>query len=380
MHGRIMQALDGPGAGSRSPSVAIVHDYLTQRGGAERVVLAMARAFPAAPIYTALYEPTATFPEFADLDVRPMWTNRIRSLRRDHRKGLPLYPLAFSGLKIDSDVVLCSSSGFAHGVRTTGRKIVYCYTPARWLYDQADTYLARWPATVRGALRVAGPKLRTWDRQAMAGADQVLTSSTAVANRIRSAYCAEATVLPPPAGLDVDGAQCAVPGVEPGFVLSVGRLLAYKNVDVIVAAMTLSPEARLVIVGDGPELGRLETLAGTNVTFLGEVADAELRWLYSSCAGVASAAYEDFGLTPLEAASWGKAVAALRFGGFLDTVVEGETGVFFDEPTPRLAAMALRRLVDGAWDHGRIVAHADTFREQAFRARLRAVLSEMTAR
>jgi hypothetical protein len=108
--------------------VAIVHDYLSQKGGAERVVLAMAQAFPEAPVYTSVYSPGATFPEFRDLDVRPLWTNRLGALRRDHRSGLPLYPLAFSSTTIDAEVTLCSSSGFAHGVRTTGRKVSYCYT------------------------------------------------------------------------------------------------------------------------------------------------------------------------------------------------------------------------------------------------------------
>jgi len=119
-------------------TVAIVHDYLTQRGGAERVVLAMHRAFPAAPIYTSLYEPDLTFPEFRDLDVRPSYLNRSQTLRRQHRLAAPLLAHAFSKLQIKEDVVLCSSSGWAHGVHTTGTKLVYCYCPARWLYKSTS--------------------------------------------------------------------------------------------------------------------------------------------------------------------------------------------------------------------------------------------------
>jgi hypothetical protein len=122
------------------PTVALVHDYLTQRGGAERVVLAMARAFPGAPIHTSVHWPPGTFPEFASLDVRPGTLQRIGPLRRHHRIGLPLYPLAFGRTEIDAEVTLCSSSGWAHGVRTTGAKVVYCHAPARWLY-QTDRYL-----------------------------------------------------------------------------------------------------------------------------------------------------------------------------------------------------------------------------------------------
>src|SRR5262249_27546735 len=116
----------------RRSEIALVHDYVTQRGGAERTALSMLEACPGAPLYTALYERASSFPEFANHDVRPLWTNRIPQLRSDHRRGLLLYPLAFSGTVVDADTVLCSSSGFAHGVRTTGRKIVYCHNPPRW--------------------------------------------------------------------------------------------------------------------------------------------------------------------------------------------------------------------------------------------------------
>lgn len=361
-----------PGA---RPPVVIVHDYLTQRGGAERVVLAMARAFPDAPIYTSLYSPDATFPEFRDHDVRTLWTNRFAALRSDHRRGLPLYPLAFSMARIDADVTLCSSSGFAHGVRATGRKVAYCYTPARWLYDEADTYLEGWPAPARFGLRTVGPALRAWDRGRMATAERLLTSSTAVATRIHDAYGADAEVVPPPAGVKSEGSQTGIPGIEPGFVLSVGRLLSYKNVDMLVTAINHVPGGRLVIVGDGPERSRLEAEAGPCVVFAGEVDDAELRWLYASCAGVASAAYEDYGLTPLEAAAYGKPTAALRFGGFLDTVVEGETGVFFDSLDEGRVATALTQLLDTNWVEQRIVAHAAMFDADAFCSRLRSVVA-----
>ena len=121
-------------------TVVLVHDYLTQRGGAERVVLSMTRAFPHAPLYTSLYDPRATFPEFGEIDVRTLPINRLPPLRRHHRAALPLLAPSFSSLRISADVVICSSSGWAHGARVEGRKIVYCHTPARWLY-QSDRYL-----------------------------------------------------------------------------------------------------------------------------------------------------------------------------------------------------------------------------------------------
>ncbi len=352
--------------------VAIVHDYLTQCGGAERVVLAMARAFPGAPIYTSLYVPAATFPEFADHDVRPLWTNRLAALRHDHRRGLPLYPLAYSATSIDAQVTLCSSSGFAHGVRTTGRRVVYCYTPARWLYGQAAPYVAGWAAPVRTALRVVAPALRSWDKRAMARADTVLTSSSAVAAQIECVYGRRAAVVPPPPALVPGGAQRPVEGIEAGFVLCVTRLLAYKNVDAVVDAFAALPTQRLVVVGEGPEHDRLAAQGGTNVHLLGRVDDAQLRWLYAQCSAVVSAAYEDFGLTPVEAASFAKPVAVLRDGGFLDTVVEDRTGVFFDEAKRDAVADALRRVAATRWDDATLRAHAASYDEAAFASRLHA--------
>lgn len=348
--------------------VALVHDYLTQRGGAERVLLSMLKAFPDAPLYTSIYEPDATYPEFADHDVRPMWINRFAALRAEHRRGLPLYPFAFRRVHFEPepDVVLCSSSGFAHGVRTNACKVVYCYTPARWLYDKAPAYLAGWPLGLRLACRVASPGLRAWDRRAAQSADQYLTSSPSVADDVLRAYNRNAIVLPPPVHVDPGGEQQPVAVGEPGFVLCVARLIAYKNVEAVVTSLRMVPGSTLVVVGGGPESVRLAATAPSNVTFVGRASEAELRWLYSNCVGLVSAAYEDFGLTPIEAAAFGKPVAVLRAGGFLDTVVEGKNGVFFDAPDPRAIAKGIVTLVSTAWDHEAIVAHAANFREDRF--------------
>ena len=357
--------------------VAIVHDYLTQRGGAERVVLTMLKAFPGAPLYTSLYEPGSTFPEFADHDVRPLWINRISAFRKDHRRALPLYPLAFGRLRFDPepDVVICSSSGFAHGIQARGRKVVYCYTPPRWLYDKAPAYLGAWPAGMRALFSAASPCLRAWDRRAARSADEYLTSSPAVAADIFNVYGVRATVLPPPVQVDAGGEQQVVGGQCRGFLLCVARLAAYKNVDAVVNALRSLPDSMLVVVGKGPEHSRLMAMAPPNVRFVGEVSEPELRWLYANCVGLVSAAYEDYGLTPNEAAAFGKPVAVLRAGGFLDTVIEGTTGVFFDAPSPALIADALKRLESRTWDDKAVMAHAARFSEDGFMAQLRGAVA-----
>lgn len=357
------------------PSVAIVHDYLTQFGGAERVVLSLMKAFPSASLYTSLYDAERTFPEYASQPVRTMPLNRVGVLRRHHRLALPVLAPSFSRLRVDADVVVCSSTGWAHGVNATGRKVVYCHAPARWLY-QSDHYLRESPAPVRGVTRALGPWLRGWDRQAAATAHRYITTSTAMRDAIRQAYGIEAALVPPPPALDVSGPQQAVDGVIPGFVLCVSRLQTYKNVDAVIAAFDRLPDHRLVVVGEGPDRHRLEALLGPNARLVGRLDDARLRWLYANSAGVVAAAYEDYGLTPLEAAAFEKPVAVLRAGGYLDTVVESVTGVFFDEPFPRAIAAAVEDMVGRGWSTVELLAHAQRFAEARFIERMQAIVAE----
>jgi glycosyltransferase involved in cell wall biosynthesis/ubiquinone/menaquinone biosynthesis C-methylase UbiE len=359
--------------------VAIVHDYLTQRGGAERVVLSMLRAFPRAPLYTSLYRPETTFPEFAAADVRTLPLNRVPPLRRYHRLALPLLAPAFSRLEVRADVVLCSSSGWAHGARVPGRKVVYCYTPARWLY-QRERYLGdQSPRGAVAALAALRPHLTRWDRRAAASADRYLTLSTAVSERIRALYGRDAEILPPPLTIDPDALAKPVEGLAPGFFLCVSRLLPYKDVAEVCEAFSMLPDERLAVAGDGPDASRLRARAPANVRLLGSVTDAQLRWLYANCAGLLSASYEDYGLTPLEAAAFGKPAAVLRWGGFLDTVREGSTGVFFDVPEPEEIRRAPAVLRSREWDAQAIRAHAESYSESRFVERLRQVVAEEAA-
>jgi glycosyltransferase involved in cell wall biosynthesis len=357
------------------PAVAIAHDYLTQRGGAERVVLTLTRAFPDAAVYTSLYDPAGTFPEFGARRVRPLWLDRIAPLRRRHRLALALLPIAWSQARIDADVVVCSSSGWAHGVRTGGRKVVYCHSPAKWLHRR-DDYLGSHPAAgARLATGALTPVLERFDRRAARSADVYVANSTFIAGQIRDVYGISAAVLPPPAGLDPAGPQTAVPGLEPGFLLTVARLLPYKNVGETVAAFGLRRDARLVVVGDGPSRRGLGEGAPPNVRFVGEVDDARLRWLYANSAGLVAASREDFGLTPIESFSFGKPVAALHFGGYRDTVVPGVTGVFFERAEPAQIEAAVDTLRNVEWDAGRIRLHAASFAEDRFIEGMKAIVA-----
>lgn len=362
----------------RRPKLAIVHDYLTQRGGGERVLLEMARAFPDAPIYTALYQPETTFPEFSSLDIRPSKLNGVGLFRRDHRLALPVLAALYSSFEVQADVVLCNSSGWSHGVRTEGRKLVYCLTPARWLYQTSEYTRGSALPVKMAATRLRSALIR-WDRRAAATASRFLTTATVVRERIRTEYGVDADIVPPPPAIRAEGSRHAVPGLEPGYYLCVSRLLPYKNVDAVVDAFSRDfGGRRLVVCGGGPCAGELRARAGESVTFLEGLSDEQLRWLYAEAAGLIAASYEDYGLTPLEAACFGVPVAVLRWGGFLDTVVEGRTGVFFDTPAPSAIQDAVERLEQQTWDRLAILDHAAGYSRDAFAAGLHRAVAAMT--
>lgn len=356
--------------------VAIAHDYLTQRGGAERVVLSMVKTFPDAEVHTLLYEPATTFGEFADVQVHTSPLNHVGALRADHRKALPLLPFSAGRMKIDADVVLASTSGWAHGFDVGDATLVaYCYSPARWLY-QSGRYLGDdSPRGRRAALQALKRPLIAWDKRAAQRVDHYLAISTVVQQRIREVYGRASTILPAPLGTFASGptrrpAQLSESVVASGYHLCVSRLLPYKNVRQVLEASTLAG-VRLVIVGRGPEAESLRAAAGPTAQVLSDLSDAEVAWLYENCTALIAASYEDFGLTPLEAAVHGKPSVVLRFGGFLDTIVEGVTGVFFDEPTPDRIAAAIKQAIHTQWDADAIQARADQFSEHRFSVRLK---------
>lgn len=369
--------------------VVLAHDYVTQRGGAERVALLLAETFPGSPMYTTLYHPTDTFPEFAGLDLRPGPLNRVGLLRRYHRAALPFLASAVDAQPVDGDVLIASSTGWAHAYRGAGRTVVYCHAPARWLY-QKDRYIGSHAsssqgerirrAAARAALGALSPGLLRLDVEAAQRADVYLANSTVTRRAVAEAYGIEAEVLPPPPALLPAGDQEPPPGVEPGFLLCVARLLPYKNVDVIIKAVNRLAGVRLVVVGDGPDRDRLNALAGPRVRLLGRVADEHLRWLYANARALVAASHEDYGLSPLEAGAFGRPSIVLRDGGYLDTVVEGRTGAFFDTPDTGAVADAITEGLAHRWQPDDIREHVSLFSTERFSRRLHEIVRELRAR
>jgi glycosyltransferase involved in cell wall biosynthesis len=345
--------------------VAIAHDYLNQRGGAERVVLEMAEIWPTAPIYTSLFRPASTFPAFRRHDVRCSFLDRLPIDGR-FRALLPLYPAAFRSFgELDADVIVSSSSGWAHMLRSTPSSfhVVYCHTPARWLWG--NDYI-RSSALKKAAFRPLRAGLRRIDRRAAARADLYVANSETVRERIRDVYGIDAPVVSPPVSI-----ERFAPRPRGERLLVVSRLIDYKRVDIVVAAAT-QLGVGLDVVGIGPALERLRAIAGPTVKFHGNLEDDAVVELMESCRALCFPGCEDFGITPVEAQAAGKPVIAFAGGGALETVTDGFSGVFFGEPTAESFVDALARSDRLQTDPAKIAAGAQRFSSAAFRLRLTA--------
>ncbi|MFC5126199.1 glycosyltransferase [Pseudoclavibacter helvolus] len=346
----------------------------------------MHHAFPDARIYTTLYEPDATYPEFKDLDIVVSPINRFSAFRRDHRKALPFLAPASSGIHIDADVVLASTTGWAHGFKTNGQMIAYCNTPARFLYLPEQYLGDAGPLSLRAlGLRFLSPFLRAWDQRAAKRVETYVSNSSAIRERVRTVYGRESEVVYPAQSVNINGPRVPAVGLEDfvgdgGHLLLVSRLMPYKNVDKAIAAVASLPNERLVIVGDGPQRADLVASLPDNVRLVSGISDEELRWLYARSRALVAPSFEDFGLTVVEAAAWGKPSIALRAGGYLDTVAEGVTGRFFDAADAKSIAAAIAASRFDVWDVTRIKEHAREFSEEAFARKLQKLVDETLAR
>ena len=354
--------------------IALIHDWLNQIGGAEDVLETMTGMFPDAPIYTSMYWREGMPPAYRSWDIRTTWMDRLPGIYSHHQPYLPLYPLAFTGLDLSNyDVVLSNKSGFCHGVRSNGAvHVCYCLTPTRYVWE-FEEYAAReaLPPAVKAALRPVIRLLRRWDYRAAQRVDHFVAISSEIQARIRHYYGRDSTIIHPP----VDTARFEPAPTHGDYYLIVSRLVPYRRIDLVVQAFN-QLDLPLIIAGDGRDRDALEKLAGPNVTFLGRVPDADLPELYARCRAYVLPGVEDFGIAPLQAQAAGRPVIAYRAGGALDTVVEGETGAFFDEPTPEALAAAARAFDPDTIDSRACAQNAARFDASVFRRKLRQFVEE----
>jgi glycosyltransferase involved in cell wall biosynthesis len=354
--------------------VAIIHDYLNQYGGAERVLEALHDLYPQAPVYTSIYDADAMPAAYRGWDIRTSWMQQLPGWRRHFRKYFLLYPSAFESFDLSQyDLILSSSSAYAKGVIPAPHAlhICYCHTPMRFAW-RTDDYVSRegFGQLQRTVLPVALSYVRLWDVSTAPRVDCFIANSRAVEARIKRYYGRDALVIPPPVDL---APFCPRPPGE--FYLAGGRLIPYKRLDLAVRAFT-ALKLPLKIFGDGRDRAELQRLAGPNVEFLGQVSEQQRHELFAECRAFVFPGEEDFGITPLEAMAAGRPVIAYGAGGALDTVIEGVTGRFFAEQSAGALAAAVAASRADTYDPMVIRQHAEAFGRELFIERIRAVVDQ----
>jgi glycosyltransferase involved in cell wall biosynthesis len=351
--------------------VALVHDFLVDVRGAERVFLALCDLFPDADLFTAVYDEEGTEGRFAHRALHTSFLQRLRPSARTFRALLPMYPAAMESLDLRGyDLVISSSSAWAHGVipDEDAVHVCYCHNPFRYAWNaRQETLAARGPLG-RAALGAVFQRWRQWDWIAAQRVDAYVANSQTTKRRVARYFGREATVLHPPVDIERFGPD------EPGEAYVVlSELMAHKRIDVAVRAFN-QMRRPLLVVGNGPDARRLHRLAGPTIGFTGRVSDAEAARILARGRALVVTATEEFGIAAVEAQAAGRPVIALHDGGVRETVIDGETGVFFEAPEPASLAQAVLSFDALAVDPAACVASARRFDTAQFRRGLRTVV------
>lgn len=354
--------------------IAFVHDYLNQYGGAERVLQVLCSMFPEAPIYTTLYDPDATGRVFEGRLIRTSFLQHVPGASRHHHLFPWLMPLAVEQFDLSGyDIVFSISSSFAKGVITKPdtRHISYCLTPIRYLWDDSHKYLheSNYPVLVKKFIPFFLSYLRIWDKEASIRPDEMVAISRFVSGRIKKYYNRSTDVIYPPVNME----KFRIAPTIGNYFLVVGRLVPYKKFDVVIRVFN-ELGWPLKIAGTGPQLEALKHIAKPNIEFIGAVDDEQLANLYMYAKALIFPQEEDFGIVPLEAMASGRPVIAYAGGGALETIVDGTSGIFFQEQTEASLTEALKRFASLQFDPMACRAQAEKFSVSAFQEAIRDVL------
>ena len=394
---------------TKKPKIAIVHDFLTYFGGAERVLMSLHKTYPDAPIYTLLYDEKKMKQYFPEAKIRSSFLNRLPKFIRKRKKYLlPFMPTAAETFDLrDFDIVISSSSSFVKGIITKPKAIhiCYCHTPTRFLWDWHYNYLEE--NKIKGIKKIVILPilhyLRMWDKSAAERADYFIANSEHTAKRIKKFYGRGSKVIYPPVNTVIARNSTerrsnpvttreefnrgiasspfrslrslrllAMTDKNKDYFLIVSRLSPYKKIDIAVEAFN-KLELPLVIIGEGSDKNKLVKIANKNIKFLGFQPEEKLAQYYKNCYAFIFPGEDDFGITPIEAMSFGKPVLAYKKGGVLETVIENETGEFFDDPIPEILADGARRLKNNYsnYDAEKIKKQAEKFSEERFKEKIK---------
>jgi len=355
--------------------IALVHDFLIYYGGAEKVLEVLAEMFPQAPIYTLLYDKEKMRGKFEDREIHTSFLQKFpKFLRKRFRWFLPLLPTAPETFDLrEFDLVISTSGAWCKGIVTKLNTIhvAYIHSPMRFVWDYNERYLKEnRKEKIRFLLRPILNYLRIWDKMAADRPDYLIANSCYTQERIKKYYGKESVVIYPPADIFTDknpSPTLPFKKGESGYFLIVSRLSSYKRIDVAVNAFN-KLDLPLIIIGEGNQKKYLESFAGENVKILGWQSEEKRQWYYKNARALVAVSVEDFGIAPVEAMSYGVPVVALRDGGFLETIVEGKTGEFFDAPTVEVLADGVRRFLENesSYDKEKIKNRAKEFSKEKF--------------
>jgi glycosyltransferase involved in cell wall biosynthesis len=367
---------EGNGSSSRVQRVALVHDFLLDLRGAERVFAAICDTWPDADVFTAVYDERGTEGRFAHRDVNTSFLQRLRPTAATFRPLLPLYPYAIESFDLGGyDLVVSSSSAWAHGVIVDegAAHVCYCHNPFRYAWSERETTLATRSPAVRAGLRWVFNRWRQWDWIAAQRVDTYVASSTVTRRRIERYYGRSAAIVHPA----VETFRFS-PGPVGDYFLVVSELMFHKRIEVAIKAFN-HLRLPLVVAGDGPETRRLRRIAGPTIRFEGRVPDTRVADLMRSAKALVVTAAEEFGIAAVEAQAAGRPVIALAEGGSRETVLEGETGVFYERSDPAALAEAVAAFDPLDFDPLDCVEQARRFDVARFREGLQRVVSDALA-
>lgn len=354
--------------------VAIVHDWLTNMGGAEQVVRVLHEMFPEAPIYTSLFIPDKLSSDLAVADVRTSFLQRLPKWLRRQQLLLPLMPLAFEFFDLSQyDLVISSSSACAKGIVTSvdTQHICYCYTPMRYAWDFTHEYINGTGRLKKWIAKILMHKIRQWDRLSADRVDYFIAISSVVQQRIKKHYRRDSVVLYPPVEIN----RFALAKEREDFYLVVTRLVPYKRVDLAVKACTTLGR-KLIVIGDGEQRKELEKQAGPTVTFMGRQPDDIVSDYMGKARAFLFPGYEDFGITMVEAQAAGCPVIAFAKGGAQDIVLDQETGFLFPEQSVEALIDAILAFEGKDFQPQRLRQHALNYSTENFKKGLKEAIQE----
>lgn len=360
----------------RIPRIALFHDCFAQRGGAERVAEALHRILPSSDLFTTMTVPHRLSEYMRQQRIRTTWMQALPAKARLFRHYFLLYPLAIESVQLKGyDLIVSSCFGYAKGIRRAANAVhvCYCHTPMRWVWRR-DDYLQREPMSnlKRRILAWLLKPLKAWEIRAAKRPDLYIANSQVVATRLFDAFGIHAEVIHPP----INTSRFTISNEVDDYYLVIGRLTPYKRNDLAIQACNALGR-KLIVIGEGPDRGRLESISGPNITFIGRQPDDVVARYAARCRALLFPGEEDFGMVPLEVNAAGRPVIAFHGGGAVETVLEGTSGLFFYKPTVESLVQSIRRSESMHWNSSVVRQHAEKFDTHIFEANMLQVLERV---